>query len=318
MAEWNKGKVLPSAINGGQEFTKKDNLAVNELNAIVNNSFYASEKSERAERLAESAVKGNGTLVTIGGQFQGEWSADFVEAERQKSRNLWAYGDVSATRWTDVHLKKPLTAGTYTFSAVVTNTDTASNYSLVEFYDESNIQIMQSGILKNERASFEFTLSRDCYRVSFIGNDSGTAGIDFTYTDIMITTDGSTDYQPYNGAIVHEKELNKRNITLLWENTRANIYEDFNPQTITLASADYDCLIVLWSGVSNDPRLMSTIIYKGKGAFLNWAYEGSNTYSREVNYTNDTTLTCMDAKINSGTIENLYCVPYKILGFKLN
>lgn len=88
MAEWNKGKVLPSAINGGQEFTKKDNLAVNELNAIVNNSFYASEKSERAESLAESAVKGNGTLVTIGGQIQGEWSADFVEAERQKSKNL--------------------------------------------------------------------------------------------------------------------------------------------------------------------------------------------------------------------------------------
>lgn len=85
MAEWNKGKVLPSAINGGQEFTKKDNLAVNELNAIVNNSFYASEKSERAERLAESAVEGNGTLVTIGGQIQGEWSADFAESERQKS-----------------------------------------------------------------------------------------------------------------------------------------------------------------------------------------------------------------------------------------
>lgn len=85
MAEWNKGKVLPSAINGGQEFTTNDNLAINELNAIVNNSFYATNKSDRAEELAESAVKGNGSLVTINGQIQGEWSADFAESERQKS-----------------------------------------------------------------------------------------------------------------------------------------------------------------------------------------------------------------------------------------
>ena len=94
MAEWNKNKVEPSAINGGQEFTKKDNLAVNELNAIVNNSFFASEKAERAEKLAENAVRGNGTLVTIGGQVQGEWSADFAESERQKSKNLFnVFGD---------------------------------------------------------------------------------------------------------------------------------------------------------------------------------------------------------------------------------
>lgn len=91
MAEWNKGKVLPSAINGGQEFTKKDNLAINELNAIVNNSFYASEKSERAESLAESAVQGNGTRVTIGSQIQGEWSADFSESEKNKSENIYEY-----------------------------------------------------------------------------------------------------------------------------------------------------------------------------------------------------------------------------------
>ena len=58
MAEWNKGKVLPSAINGGQEFTKKDILAVYELNAIVNNSFYAVEKAERAEKLVEDALSG--------------------------------------------------------------------------------------------------------------------------------------------------------------------------------------------------------------------------------------------------------------------
>jgi hypothetical protein len=34
-------------------------LAINELNAIVNNSFYASEKAENAERLVEEALSGN-------------------------------------------------------------------------------------------------------------------------------------------------------------------------------------------------------------------------------------------------------------------
>lgn len=41
MAEWNKNKVNPREVNGGKEFTTNDNLAVDELNAMVNNSFYA-------------------------------------------------------------------------------------------------------------------------------------------------------------------------------------------------------------------------------------------------------------------------------------
>ena len=41
MAKWSKNKVESSAINGGNEFTTDDVLAVNELNATVNNSFYA-------------------------------------------------------------------------------------------------------------------------------------------------------------------------------------------------------------------------------------------------------------------------------------
>ena len=88
MAEWNKNKIEPENINKGNEFKIGDNLAINELNAIVNNSFYASEKAQRAEQLAESAVKGNGTIVTIGGQVQGEWGADFVEHLKSQEKNL--------------------------------------------------------------------------------------------------------------------------------------------------------------------------------------------------------------------------------------
>lgn len=38
--KWNRNKVLPSAINSGSEFTTDDDLTIQELNAMVNNSFY--------------------------------------------------------------------------------------------------------------------------------------------------------------------------------------------------------------------------------------------------------------------------------------
>lgn len=63
MAEWNKGKVLPSAINGGKEFTESDNLALDELNAIVNNSFYAAELVENSiAEVNNAAAQGKAEL----------------------------------------------------------------------------------------------------------------------------------------------------------------------------------------------------------------------------------------------------------------
>lgn len=46
MAEWSKNKVDSANINGGKEFTTNDNLTVAELNAMVNNSFYAVDFAE--------------------------------------------------------------------------------------------------------------------------------------------------------------------------------------------------------------------------------------------------------------------------------
>ena len=62
MAEWNRNKVEPSEINGGKEFAPRDNLAVNELNAIVNNSFYGVNFSEAmADTPDISEIDGDGT-----------------------------------------------------------------------------------------------------------------------------------------------------------------------------------------------------------------------------------------------------------------
>lgn len=62
MAEWSKNKVYSSSINGGKEFTTDDDLAVNELNAMVNNSFYAVEFAEAmADAPDVSEIDGTGT-----------------------------------------------------------------------------------------------------------------------------------------------------------------------------------------------------------------------------------------------------------------
>jgi hypothetical protein len=48
MAKWSKNKVAPSQINKGNEYTKDDNVSVEELNAIVNNSFNSQDQAEQS------------------------------------------------------------------------------------------------------------------------------------------------------------------------------------------------------------------------------------------------------------------------------
>lgn len=62
MAEWSKNKVDATEINGGKEFTTDDVLAVNELNAMVNNSFYGVNFVEAmADSPDISEIAGTGT-----------------------------------------------------------------------------------------------------------------------------------------------------------------------------------------------------------------------------------------------------------------
>ena len=48
MAKWSKNKVEPEQINKGNEYTKDDNVSVEELNAIVNNSFNSQQQAEQS------------------------------------------------------------------------------------------------------------------------------------------------------------------------------------------------------------------------------------------------------------------------------
>ena len=98
MAKWTKNKVNPEQINNGNEYTVNDNVSIEELNGIVNNSFKAQEDAERALELATGANEANGTVVKINGEPQGTWDATIAQKISEESKNILCMLDYSTTR----------------------------------------------------------------------------------------------------------------------------------------------------------------------------------------------------------------------------
>ena len=89
MANWNKERVTPEQINGGNEFTPNDNLSVTELNAIVNNSFFSAETATEAKEIAESAKEASDNFVSYATQTP-------TDAQKQQAReNIGAVAKVT-------------------------------------------------------------------------------------------------------------------------------------------------------------------------------------------------------------------------------
>ena len=148
-------------------------------------------------------------LVTSGGVHDYP-AITFAESERQKSKNLFPYSTITGTDFYQQHLNTPIKAGTYTISALVSSSDTDSDLSSIVFEDEDKIYPKTINLSRNNRSSTTFTINHDCSYVTFFASYSYavSVGDTFTFSDIQIE-EGSvaTDYQPYNGAIVHEKEI---------------------------------------------------------------------------------------------------------------
>ena len=133
---------------------------------------------------------------------------DFAESERQKSKNLWAYGDVSGTQ--SVYIPFSLKAGTYTISANVVSSDTDGNTCLISFEKLNSTIITKFTLTRGNRSSRTFTLTEDCEQIGYYASYQWNTGANdtFSFTDIQIEQGSvATDYQPYNGEIVHEKEI---------------------------------------------------------------------------------------------------------------
>lgn len=190
---------------------------------------------------ANNAFEANGTLVKINGENQLTWSADFAESERQKSKNLFdlnyngtfgstteisvskyislksIYGEkftinnnllqYSFTRgsvgdiYTNIIFKNLKPSTTYTISFVPISVTTES--TSVHFLGVYDVQVNLGTKVTRTITTDENGQFNTGYGI-WISSQNAT----FTVSNVQLE-EGSvaTDYQPYNGAIVHEKDI---------------------------------------------------------------------------------------------------------------
>lgn len=149
-----------------------------------------------------------------------------------------------------------------------------------------------------------------------------------TYSNIQIE-EGSvaTDYQPYNGVIVHDKQLQQLpKITTLW--TNPNPSNDFSSQTITLANDNYDYAIMICASRTNELTIQVSFFFeKGTAPLLNYVLTNESSeyateaMSRRVYYLNDTSYNIENCyysqKSNNAIVGNNLLIPYKVIGIKI-
>ena len=97
-------------------------------------------------------------------------------------------------------------------------------------------------------------------------------------------------------------------MTKLWENADPTL--DFTEQDISLNSADYDFILVLFAHQSGN-RMESVIISKGQNSLLN----SSQNRTRDFNYTDATHYHVGVGRLD-GSTNNSMCIPVAIYGIK--
>lgn len=231
MAEWNDNVKHPkSSINNGQQYIKDDNVTLESLNNTIENSFYAVRVAENAQSATNNAVSYNAQTPLATEQIQAQknlgidQTITFAESERQKSKNLL---DINKAEFKgESSTYSTLSGGTITINAgnpfcyisSLTNLcDLKPNipYTLSYVTNNGYSYIYQytygaTGFTWNNGETKTFTQTE----LDRIANNLlllyGSTDSTVTYSNIQIE-EGSTatDYQPYNGAIVHEKKLNE-------------------------------------------------------------------------------------------------------------
>lgn len=208
-------------INQVERYLKQIDTSVD---TSINTANEALEK-------ANNAFEANGTLVKINGENQLTWSADFAESERQKSKNLFNYEDIipttglttdnNGTFYIDTtiyyvvrQLNIPFELNkTYTMSGNVVSItggdrptfEFAVKYKDGEWVSYASNVITGAGIVS---ASFTPTKEVDLFELRFVRQNTVGQELQATINNLQLE-EGSTatDYQPYNGAIVHEKDI---------------------------------------------------------------------------------------------------------------
>ncbi|MBO4853948.1 MAG: hypothetical protein J5482_02230 [Oscillospiraceae bacterium] len=118
-------------------------------------------------------------------------------------KNLLPVNEVSFTGVTDDYISvPPIPAGTYTFSALVTSSDTDDTKSLIRFLDINQNALASVALIRDERASATVVLPDALAYIQFFasGERSTSAGDTATFSDIQLELgSAATDYESYNG-----------------------------------------------------------------------------------------------------------------------
>lgn len=284
----------------------------------------------------------------LGLSSETELTLDFAEAERQKSKNLFningqrliqgGHTSVSGNTITvesggsseddaEFGLIPVKEYATYYISAY-------SNNRRIQFrlYDTNKNLVNQnpSGWVYNQywEGSYKDFETTDIITqmtipsgVAYIAFFTAWFGGETIYSNLMVSEYSDVeDYQPYNGAIVHEKEVAGLRGTVLWENP--NPAEIFSSQTLTLNSDDYDYLELYYRFDTTQNIVLTMKTLKGYGCrvfTVAGTSSGSEVYYRDfIRYTATSFFmsTCFKAVATTESESNANIIPVKIVGYK--
>ena len=159
---------------------------------------------------------------------------DFAESERQKSKNLLCVNQFSEiksglTITGDYDTQKYIFNGTstdtfgswlmckpikleanksYTFSTKHSGNISINSYAILYFFAKNGVEMGHISLL-NQEDYFTYTPTEDIETHAYIVLDCGSNNVFSNFNLQVQIEEGSvaTSYQPYNGAIVHKKEI---------------------------------------------------------------------------------------------------------------
>ena len=145
------------------------------------------------------------------------------------TRNLWTYGDQAFERKKTIELDTPLGLGTYSFSAIITSTDTSDTTSRVEFSNAAQDKVYAFPLARNEWVSKTVTIDFEAteiiiYAAKTLANSTGDTA---TFEKIQIEVGNPTNYIPPITAIDYTARSN--NVTeIKYVSTLGNDNNDGN------------------------------------------------------------------------------------------
>lgn len=159
------------------------------------------------------------------------------------------------------------------------------------------------------------------YGGSFVANEGDKlariySGDSFTSNIMLVEGSHPYPYQPYNGEIVREKDIEP---VLLWEN--GNPDSSFAAQTISVPNLNvWKYFVIAYRTAVTVPAITPVkfkyVAYDGENSIY-WSlpfHNGEDICSRLVNLTGDTQIRFDDCHTQDNTVYNSYMIPIAIYG----